>query len=699
MAFRNNRESGIHIWLSRAALLRYSSGLSSSDPVRPDLAGGTGRLSGIRLAALFWLCTLAAVSHAETASGIIRSHAIAMYGEPKYPATFSHFDYVRPDAPRGGTLRTGATGTFNSFNPWTDKGAAAGSRAYESLMTSSEDEAFTRYCLICEEIEYPEDRSWITFFLRPEARWHDGRPITPEDVIWSFNALVDKGDPFWRVYFGDVSEVAKIGERSVRFRFRIAGNRELPLIISEFPILPKHYWEAEGRDFSRTTLEPPLGSGPYRIVDFEEGRYIVQQRVEDYWGSDLAVNRGLNNFDTLRTQYFRDRIPLRLALKSGDIDYYYENTAKSWVTEFDVPSVRSGWLVRETVHHSAPQGLQAFVMNLRRPQFKDRNIRQAIMLAFDFGWTNQKIFYNQYTRSRSFFSNSELASSGIPEGEELRVLEPYRDRLPGDIFDRPFELPDTDGNGWPRENLLQALDLIGRTDYRIVEGKLIDPLGRPVRIEFLLNSASFERIVLPYIANLRRLGIDMSVRLVDRSQYINRLRAFDYDMIVSGWGQSESPGNEQRSYWSCAAAEQPSSRNQAGFCDPVVDELIERLVVAADREELVAITRALDRILLWHHFVVPNWHNTVDRILWWKKFARPDVPLRHGVNVNRWWYDQAAADALESAREEGLITRNGGGSSPGDRPTGWRLVLLIGVMAVGIMAIRKSLKRRSGAGG
>lgn len=655
-----------------------------------------GSLISLRLWLLLCLCVIASLAHAESDARTIRSHGIAMYGEPKYPADFVHFDYVNPNAPKGGTFRTGATGTFNSFNPWIDKGTAAGSAAHESLMISSEDEAFTYYCLICEQVEYPEDRSWITFYLRPEARWHDGEPITPEDVIWSFNALVEKGDPFWRVYYSDVSEVVKTGPGQVQFQFQLAGNRELPMIVSSFPILPKHYWEADGRDFSKTTLEPPLGSGPYRITDFEEGRYLVQERVEDYWGAHLAVNQGIHNFDVLRTRYFRDRIPLRLALKSGDLDYYFENTAKSWATEFDIPSVRSGWLVRETVHHSAPQGMQAFVMNLRRPEFNNRNIRKAIILAFDFGWTNQKIFYNQYTRSKSFFSNSELASSGIPEGRELEVLNTYRDRLPGELFDTPFQLRETGSQGWPRENLLEALDLISETDYEIVDGRLLDPQGRPVQIEFLLYSASFERIVLPYIANLRRLGIDMSVRLVDRSQYINRLRAFDYDMIVSGWGQSESPGNEQRNYWSCVAAEQPSSRNQSGLCDPVIDELIDKLVVAEDREELIAITRALDRVLLWHNFVVPNWHIAADRILWWNKYDRPAIPLRHGVNTSRWWYDEEQDGRLEAAWDEGLVARDNASSSPGTHPTGWRLMLLIGVIVVGIMIIRKTIRQRTG---
>ena len=590
-------------------------------------------------------------------SEIIRAHAIAMYGSPKYPATFTHFDYVNPESYKGGRIRQAAQGTFDSFNPWIDKGTPVSPGSIETLMVQSGDEAFTRYCLLCEEIEYPSDRSWITFYLRPEARWHDGQAITAEDVIWTFQTLTEKGIPGYQYYYQDVQDVVKVGEKAVQFRFGNTGNRELPLIISELPILPRHYWQQPGRDFTKTTLEPPLGSGPYKISDFDEGRFYTLERVKDYWGEHLAVNQGINNFDTMRVDFYRDRIPIRLALKSGEIDFYRENTAKSWATEFDIPAVQSGWLVRETVMHSAPQGLQAFVMNLRREKFQDIRIRQAISLAFDFDWTNQKIFYNQYTRSDSFFSNSELASSGIPQGDELAVLEPYRDQLPPALYEQPFEVPGTDGSGWSRENLLKALELIRQTDYRIENGKLLDSNGQPLTIEFMLYSSSFERLILPYVANLKRLGIDMKVRLVDDSQYINRMRSFDFDMMVGGWGQSESPGNEQRGFWSCAAAEQPGSRNTAGICHPVIDELIDKLVVARDPEELKALTHALDRVLLWQYFVVPNWHLAADRILWWNKFDRPKIPLKYGVNVSRWWVDDARSSQLQQAREDGSILR------------------------------------------
>ncbi len=632
-----------------------------------------------------------------TESKIIRGHAIAMHGEPKYGANFTYFEYVNPDAPKGGLVRQGARGTFDSFNPWIDKGSAVSPGSIETLMVSSEDEAFTKYCLICEKIEYPEDRSWIIFYLRSQAKWHDGKSITPEDVVWSFNTLIEKGTPSYRFYYADVERVEAVGNRAVRFQFKNKGNRELPLIVGDLPILPKHYWQEN--DITKTTLTPPLGSGPYKIKRFDAGRYYELERVADYWGKNLPVNRGINNFDLLRFDYFRDRIPLRLALKAGDIDYYAENTAKSWATEFDTPAVESGWLVKELVRHSAPQGMQAYVMNLRRTKFQDRKIRQALALAFDFNWTNQKIFYSQYTRSESFFSNSELASSGIPEGAELALLEPYRDQLPPELFAQPFSVPKTDGSGWPRNNLLKALSLIGETDWTINEGKLVDQRHRPLIIEMLLYSSSFERLILPYASNLKRLGIDMKVRVVDTGQYINRLRSFDFDMVVGGWGQSETPGNEQREYWSCAAAQRPGSRNTAGICHPVIEELIEKIVVAQTREGLIIATRALDRVLLWQHSIVPNWHLPADRVLWWKKFDRPDIPLRNGVNITRWWLDVKKAARLAQARKNGEITLRSKGASSRDgesienkRPRGWKLILLALLLVVSGVIIKRRMK-------
>ena len=634
----------------------------------------------------------------QAAPKVIRSHAIAMHGEPKYGPDFKYFDYVNPQAPKGGLVRQGVRGTFDSFNPWIDKGTPASPGSIETLMVSSQDEAFTKYCLICEEIEYAEDRSWIVFYLRAEARWHDGKAITPEDVVWSFNTLMEKGRPSYRFYYADVSNVEILGQNSVKFTFGNTGNREMPLIVGDLPILPKHYWQ--DLDISKTTLQPPLGSGQYRIKRFDAGRYYEYERVENYWGASLAVNQGQNNFDLMRFDYFRDRIPIRLALKAGEIDFYRENTAKSWATEFDIAAVNSGWLVRETVKHAAPQGMQAYVMNLRRNKFNDIRIREAIALAFDFNWTNQKIFYDQYTRSESFFSNSELASSGLLQGEELAVLDPYRQQLPEALFTESFEASKTDGSGWSRDNLLKALSLIQQTDWRIKEGKLVDQNDQQLSIEFLLYSSSFERLILPYVANLNRLGIDMKVRVVDTGQYVNRLRSFDFDMIVGGWGQSETPGNEQREYWSCAAAKRPSSRNTAGICHPVIDELIDKIVVAKTREELVTLTRAMDRVLLWQHFIVPNWHLPADRILWWDKFQRPEIPLRNGVNTNRWWFDEDKGNRLSQARANGEITQTSEQSTPqsgvenSNRPRGWKLFVLIMLLLVGGYSIRHAMKKK-----
>ncbi len=653
------------------------------------------------------MAVVPAVGLAQSAQlEIIRSHAIAMHGNPKYSAGFKYFDYVNPNAPKGGAVRQGSRGTFDSFNPWIDKGSSVSPGSIETLMVSSGDEAFTKYCLICEEIEYPVDRSWIKFYLDPGASWHDGEPITPEDVVWSFDTLMEKGTPSYRFYYADVVKVETVPGNAVRFEFKNTGNRELPLIIGDLPILPKHYWLEN--DITKTTLTPPLGSGPYRVKRFDAGRYYELELVDDYWGRHLPVNRGINNFELLRYDFYRDRIPIRLALKAGDIDYYAENTAKSWATEFEIPAVESGWLVREQVKHSAPQGMQAYVMNLRRDKFKDRKIREAITLAFDFNWTNQKIFYDQYTRSESYFSNSELASSGIPKGDELALLDQYRDLLPPEVFTEPYVAPKTDGSGWSRENLLKALDLIEDAEgWAIDDGVLKNQQNQPLVMEMLLYSSSFERLILPYVSNLKRLGIDMQVRVVDTGQYINRLRAFDFDMVVGGWGQSETPGNEQREYWSCAAAERSSSRNTAGICHPVIEELIDKIIVAQTREELITVTRALDRVLLWQHFIVPNWHLPADRILWWNKFARPDIPLRNGVNISRWWLDDAKAARLAQARADGEITQRGTGDqsevsnlsdADNNRPRGWKLALLVLIFIVGGIAIRKSMKSKVSQG-
>ncbi len=475
-------------------------------------------------------------------------HAMAMHGEPKYPPNFEHFDYVNPDAPKGGTLRLGVTGTFDSFNPFVTKGNAFSDIGVETLTTGSADEPFTRYGLIAESMEWPEDRSSVTFTLRPEARWHDGTPITVEDVIFSLETLKTKGQPFYRFYYGTIDRAEKVGERTVKFVFNEAGNRELPLIAGEMPILSKAYWE--DRDFERSSLEPPLTSGPYKVAEFEPGRTVVVERVEDYWGKDLPVNVGQDNFDRIRYDYFRDDTVLRQALKAGVIDYRNENQAKAWALDYDVPAVRDGWLKKEAIGHHRPTGMQAFIFNTRRPIFSDPKVREALAYAFDFEWSNRTLFFDQYARTESYFSNSDLASSGLPEGEELQILEKYRGRIPDAVFTEEYRAPATDGSGWPRANLEKAFDLLAEAGYEVRDMQLVDvETGEPMRFEILLVNQAFERVVLPFVRNLKRLGIDVNVRLVDESQYINRARSYDFDMIVGGWGQSESPGNEQRSYW------------------------------------------------------------------------------------------------------------------------------------------------------
>ena len=600
---------------------------------------------------LFLLVLCAAlVSIDSRAETVHRAHAIAMHGEPKYEAGFPHFDYVNPEAPKGGIIRFGVQGSFDSFNPYNGKGNAAGmANPVETLLTGSADEPFTEYGLIAESMEWPEDRSWVVFHLREEARWHDGRPITVEDVIFSLELLKAEGEPFFRHYYADVGKGEKVGPRSVRFRFSGGQNRELPLIVGQIPILPKHYWE--GRDFQATTLDPPLGSGPYQVSSFETGRYLELERVGDYWGRDLPVRRGTGNFDRLRYEYYRDPTAIREALKSGDIDYREENISKSWATEYDIEPVREGWLKKESIEHGRVAGMQAFVFNARRDIFKDRRVRRALGYAFDFEWSNRTLFYGIYNRTESYFDNSELASSGVPRGRELELLEPYRASLPPEVFTKPFELPKTDGQGWPRENYRAALRLLKAAGWELRDLKLVHvETGKPMAFEVLLRNPAFERVFLPFARNLKRLGVEARIRLVDPSQYAQRVRGRDFDMIVGGWGQSHSPGNEQRDYWGSAAADQFASRNPVGIADPVVDALVESLIAAPNREELVFRTRALDRVLLHGYWIVPNWHTSADRVLYWDKFGRPPTVPIDGVNTNRWWFDPRKAAALDAAR-------------------------------------------------
>ena len=578
-------------------------------------------------------------------------HGIAIHGEPGYPPGFKHFRYVEPNAPKGGIVRYAATGTFDNLNPYILKGvpAAGLGEVFDTLLAGSLDEAGTEYGLVAESVETPPDRAWVIFNLRPEARFHDGKPITADDVVFSLETLKTKGHPRYRAYYASVAKVEKLDARRVKFTFKGGENRELPVIVGQLPVLPKHYWE--GRDFSKTTLEAPLGSGPYRVERIDAGRSIVYRRVENYWAANLPVNVGQNNFDELRYEYYRDRTVQREALKAGQIDLFQENAAKDWALSYDVPAVHDGLLRKEAIPHELPTGMQAFVFNTRKTMFADRRVRRALGYVFDFDWSNRTLFFGQYARTQSYFSNSELAARDLPGPGELAILERFRGRVPNEVFGPAYEPPKTDGSGDIRDNLRAAFALMKEAGYVVREGKLVEAASdKPLRFEILLSSPALERFALAYVRNLRRLGVDARVRTVDTAQYKNREDDFDFDVIVDVFGQSLSPGNEQRDFWSSKSAETKGSRNTIGVRDPVVDELIDLVIAAPDRTALIDRTRALDRVLAWGFYVVPQFHNRTFRVLYWDKFGRPATAPRYGLGVTTWWIDPARERALEARR-------------------------------------------------
>ena len=610
-------------------------------------ASGVTRAMGVSGAAII-IAVLSASPLAAEGDGVT-AHGIAMHGDLKYPAGFQNFDYVNPDALKGGSVKLAATGSFDNLNGFIVKGVSAAGVdfIYDTLLSSSADEPFSEYGLLAETVTVPDDRSWIEFNLRPEARWHDGMPVTPEDVIWTFNTLLEKGQPFYRFYYGSVVKVEKTGDRSVKFSFIPGENRELPLIIGQLTVLPKHYWET--RAFDKTTLEPPLGSGPYRIKEVDAGRSIVVERVADYWGKDLGVNRGFNNFDTIRYDYYRDTNVMLEAFKAGAFDYRSENSSKAWATEYDIPAVANGFMKKETIEHERSSGMQGFVFNARRDKFKDKRVREALTHAFDFEWSNAHLFYGQYARTRSYFDNSELAATGRPSPEELALLEPYRGRLPNEVFTEEYNPPQSDGSGNIRTNLRTASKLLREAGWEVKDGKRVNTeTGETLDFEILLISPLFERIALPFAQNLEKLGVKASIRTVDTAQYVRRMDTYDFDVIVSTFGQSLSPGNEQRSYWGSGVANMEGGRNYIGINDPVVDALIEKVIAAPDRPALVTATRALDRVLQWGQWLVPHWHIKYDRIAFWNKFGRPDVTPVQGNQFLAWWVDPAKEIALKN---------------------------------------------------
>lgn len=592
------------------------------NPMRTLLAGAGSLL----LAAL--ACTAQAAPQ----------HAVTLYDEaPKYPAGFKHFDYVNPDAPKGGTLRQAGFGSFDSLNPFISKGTPASGIdvIYDTLARSSLDEPLTEYGLIAEKIEKDPDNMWVRFYLRPQARFHDGHPIRAEDVEFTFNTLIKDGAPMYRAYYAGIEKVVVEDPLRVKFVFKDSHSRELPLIIGQLPVLPKHYWGT--RDFTKGNLELPLGNGPYKVTEVKAGRSLRLERVKDYWAKDLPINRGLYNFDVMTYDYYRDPDVALEALKAGQYDYREENAAKNWASAYDIPAVRDGRLIKEELPNGNPQGMQGFILNLRRPVFQDPRVREALTLLFDFEWTNKQLFSGSYTRTRSYFDNSEMASSGLPSGEELKLLEALRGKIPDRVFTEPFNLPVTDGSGMIRPQLRRAYQLLQEAGWQIKDDRMTDAQGNPVKLEFLMVQTAFERVMLPYKRNLKDLGIELSIRRVDVAEYMNRLRSRDYDMIVSSFPQSSSPGNEQREFFHSVSADRPGSRNFMGLNDPAVDSLVDGLIRADSRESLVAHTRALDRVLLWGFYVVPNWHIKSWRIVYWDHLAHPKAKALSDIGLSSWW--------------------------------------------------------------
>lgn len=601
--------------------------------------GSVGGLSGV------------GVAHAQSANEPIWRHALSLFGQIKYPADFKRFDYVNPEAPKGGVARQIAVGTFDNFNIVVSgvKGQVAGAVAfiYESLTTASLDEVSTEYGALAEAVSHPDDFSFVTYRLRPQAKWHDGKPVTADDVIFSLDSF-KKHHPQYSAYYSHVTKAEKVGEREVKFVFDAPGNRELPQIVGQLTVLPKHWWEgtdAQGRkrDVSATTLEVPLGSGPYRVKEFVAGRSIALERVKDYWGRDLAANVGRNNFDELRYEYFRDATVAIEAFKADQVDWRTENSAKNWATAYDFPAVTEKRVILEEFANRSSGVMQAFVPNLRRAKFKDPRVRRALNYAFDFEEMNKQIFYGQYKRISSYFDGiDELMATGLPQGKELEILETVRAEVPPEVFTTAYTNPVGGSPEAVRDNLREALRLFKEAGYEVRERKLIDvKTGAQFSLELLNSDPSFERITLFYKPSLERLGIAVSVRTVDPTQYENRTREWDFDIVTNSWGESQSPGNEQREFWSSKTADIAGSRNITGIKNPAVDKLIERVIYAKGRDDLVAATKALDRVLLWNHYVVPQWTYTKVRTARWDRFGRPAELPKYGQSGFPfiWWYD------------------------------------------------------------
>ncbi len=591
----------------------------------------------------------------------------SLIGESKYGENFQRYDYVNPDAPKGGTLNSTVLGTFDSFNPYIVQGSAAagfsqlgGGLLYDTLMEQATDEGSVSHPLIADAYKYPDDYSSATYRLDPRAKWHDGQPITVDDVVWSFNVL-KANSPMYNRYFENVTEAKAISDREVQFTFDQKGNRELPKIIGDLAVLPKHWWEgtdASGkkRDITKSTLEIPLGSAAYKIKSFKPGSEIVWERVPDYWAAKLPVKIGRENWDTRRYTYFLDENAEWLAFTKGGLqDINTENSGRDWKTKYDFPALKAGDVIKAEFKAMSRANMQGYAMNTRRPLFQDRRVRQALSYLNDFDTINRTQSFGLNTRITSYFMGSDLASSGLPQGKELEILNQYKDKLPPELFTQEWKLPAFDTPQAERKILKQAVDLLASAGWVIKGGKMVNAeSGAPFRFEILDFRQGAEATLMPYVTMLRKIGIDASLRFVDQSQYVNRVNEFDFDMITAVLPQSDSPGNEQRDFWSSRAADAPGSRNYSGIKDPIVDALVDRVIFASDRDDLIAATHALDRVLLWNFYVVPQFTRPDVWLAYWNKFGIPDKqPTYVGPDIDSWWIDTEKEKALAAKYKSG----------------------------------------------
>lgn len=576
------------------------------------------------------------------------NNSISIYGDLKYPANFKHFEYSNPNAPKGGSFKQASIGSFDSLNPFIVKGnAAAGvTRIYDTLLQQSSDEPFSLYALIASQVKVADDFSNVSFLINPNAKFQDGEAITASDVKFSFDLLIEKGAPLYRSYYSGVNKVTVDSLLQVTFHFKEKGNRELPLIIGQISILPEHFWK--NKDFSKSGLIIPIGSGPYKIKGFDAGKQITYERVSDYWAKDLPVNKGRHNFDQIIIDYYRDDSVAFEAFKSGAFDYRLETSSKRWSTGYVGKQFAQNKILIKNIANKSPQGMQAFWFNLRKDKFKDPKVREAISLLFDFEWTNKNLFYDAYTRSNSFFSGSELSTGRIITKAEREILSPYKNQLSASVFE-PLKANVSLGDGNMRQQMREAIKLLGEAGYELKNSKMQNQQGEQLSFEFLLRSKLFERIVHPFRRNLQRIGIKTNIRLVDVSQFVHRLNNFDFDMVALGKGQAISPGNEQISHWGCDSVNEVGTSNWAGICSPIIDSLTKQLIQVDTREKLVNITKALDRVLLSEHFVIPQWYLPAYRIAYWNKFSHPNTTPYYELGLDTWW---ATETALPKVKEE-----------------------------------------------